>query len=218
MQLISALGSTKTPEATPALIELVETRKGKTRIAAISALGDLGGEAATRALARAIGSGVEDSRVAVRALAQIGDEGSRKVLLDLASSGDREASLEALRGLSDAEGDDVRQVMTAALGSADPDRASSAAAYFGEHGDAAAIPALTAMTRTGGTAAAQYALSAIAAIGGDPARLALADLARHGGGMQAHALAQLGALPGGHAEARGIALDVLHNGGAGISA
>lgn len=215
--LIAALGSTKTPEAAAALAELVKTGSGRSRTAAIGALGAQGGEVATEALASALGGSVEDSRAVVQALAQIGDDRARKVLLDVAAGGEHEAAIAALQGLSNMTGDDVKRVMTASLGSTDPERAASAAMYFGQQGDASALPALTEMTRTGAADAAQSALSAIAAIGGEPARAALAALARKGGALQGQAMGQLAALPGGRAEARSVALEILRSGGTGIA-
>lgn len=217
MGLIAALGTTKTPEAATALVELVKTGTGRFRTAAISALGEIGGEVATQALASALGGSDDDSRAVVQALAQIGDERARKVLLDVAVGGGHEASIAALRGLSGMTGDDVKRVMTASLASTDPERAASAAMYFGQQGDASTLPALTEMTRRAGPEAAQSALTAIASIGGEPARAALASLARQGGSLQGQAMAQLAALPGGRAEARNVAFEIVRSGGTGIA-
>ncbi len=208
--LIHALGNARDPDATPALLALSTDGPSETRAAALDALGYAGGAAATPTLTAALARGsAEESAAAARSLARIGDAGSRAALLEGARSDSRGVSSASLAALGELEGDDVRQVMIASLGSFDGAAANTAANYFAEHRDVAALGALSDVAGKGTADQVPGAVNAIAAIGGAQARDNLAALASRSGYAQAGALRALQTMPGGDAVARNLALELV---------
>jgi HEAT repeat protein len=213
-RLVLALGSTHDPRALGVLLGLLG-QGGSLVHAAITALGELGGQAATRTLLRLFRERPPYANSVLHALARSRDPEARAALLaaaeDGAPHGLASAALQALQTL---EGQDVHAVMQRALASQHPERVGVAVEYLASHADADGVEALAELAQRGGQRFAPQALYALARIGGDEAREVVTELASAGGQLGDAALGALSTMPEGADDARALALEQLKNGAA----
>ena len=196
---------------------MVDDGSSDARRAAIEALGSIGGDQAVKLLQEKLANGSrEDSMMAAVALAKTGDAGARQTLIDATTSGKYVQQVAALRALGHVDGEDVRTAMTAALHSSDPNIVAATTGWFSSHGDHAAVKEIVGVLKSAPAEAQGSLVSALAGIGGDDARDALATThARTPGDAQASALTQLAGMANGRDEARKIALSAAKEGGQG---
>ncbi len=213
-RLINALGETRDPAAVSAIAQMLDDGSTNTRQAALEALGAIGGDAALKVLKDKLANGSrEDINSAARALATTGDASAKQTLIDATQSSRRDEQLAAIRALSQLDGDNVRAAMVKSLHTADTQVVAAATSWFVSHADRAAVPDLATLLKTAPVDSHPYLVSALASIGGDDARDAIAMLAKTSGPDQLAALTQLSNMPGGREEGRKIALKVAKEGG-----
>lgn len=213
-RLVRALGAAGDPAGVPKLLDLAKNGPGPMRAAALSALGELGGDGAAGALEQAmLSGGPQDAEVAAMALGGMKDGRGKAALLAATQDGRRAVSSAALRALAQLEGDDVRQVMLGALGSADQETSRAAMQWFSAKRDAGAVPELRAMATGGTQGVATEALAALATIATDDATSAIEQIATAPGPMQGQAMSRLAATPGGSEKSRAVAARLVKEGG-----
>ncbi len=213
-RLVSALGETRDTAAVGAISKMVDDGSSDTRRAAIEALGSIGGDQAVTLLKDKLTSGSrEDAYAAAQALAKTGDATAKQALLDATKSTRHDEQIAAIRALGRVEGEDVRTAMIAALHSSDPSVVTATSSWFSSHGDRTAVADIVNVLKTAPPNARSTLVSALAGIGGDDARDAIATMARTPGNEQVAALNQLANMSGGREEARKIALRIAKEGG-----
>src|SRR5262249_54385851 len=214
-RLIEILGEAGDRAAVPALAQIVRTGgSAGVRQTALSALGQLGGPDALKALQEVLLGGRRDEiGAAAYALANTSDESAHKLLLGVAQSARPEAAEAALHALAQFEGDDVRALMLAQLSARDGQLSGPAANYFAMHHDDRAVPRLIEIARHGSRAAVAQAVSALSQIGGDAAAAAVRELASRPGPARDSALSTLPSLPGGAEAARKLMIQLVREDG-----
>lgn len=211
-RLVAALGGTHDPRALTLLTSFVQRGPMPMTYAAVSALGELGGAGASRALLELFTARPNLAHPVAAALARIGDEEARAALVDAAEGASGMAGSAALQALSSLEGEEVRALMLRAIESGRPDRVGVATEYLATRRDPEAVERLTAVLDRGLSHASHSALWALSRIGGEAAEQRLLAAAQKDGPMREAALGALASSPEGAEAARKIALEQLRTG------
>jgi HEAT repeat protein len=205
-QLIWLLGTTHDARALPILSGELHRGPRSVQRAALSAIGEIGGEGAGRVLLGVIESLPSLAAPALEALSRTGAEDCVETLLS-AARGELGAQVSpiALQALVQHESPEVTALMQQELLGDNPSRVSVAMDYLASHAVRAAVPDILRIARETGQAHVWSAVNALSRIGGAEALAGLEQLASLPGATGQTASEALANLPGAKGRAHGTA-------------
>jgi HEAT repeat protein len=185
--VVKALAKTKNPRAEMQIIEWAQSGERYRRLAAIEALGTVGGDEALSLLQGLAQS--DDSDVVRRVLSAAGVMGTSDavaILQEVADRGNRHLRVAAIRQMPSSLDEAQEEWLMNVLAQPDPDSAAAAASALGRAHVADALPLLLDAARTGSPTLRNGAVSALAMIGGEEAEKAIIELFESAGQQTAY--------------------------------
>ena len=164
--MLDALAARKDPAACAAVLQAAKSGDEDVRVAAITALGAVGGAAQVPMLAKAAAGSDEAATAARASLARLAGDDVNKAILSAIASGDAKGKVELIKALAARSATDAAADVLKCAKDADKDVRTAAIDALGGLGDDKQLPALVAMlkgtTDSGEIASLGKAITAIA--------------------------------------------------------